>query len=428
MAGPAAEDVLPLVLAAAIPLLFLHVRYQLHVSVGPVDVYGSDLAVAATVAAAVVSGLHLGWSPLARGRPLWTTAALLLGLFVLSCFWRPLELPFKHLVTAAKAIEYALLAPALVLLLRRRVDVERFLAAFVVWACAAAGWGVLMFLGVVNDPDGPRPGQREVSFLGHQDLGAFTGAALAIGFASIMLGVHRRLGLAATVAGALGVILDASFFVYVGVFAAAGATVFVAARRHVIRPSRLAALAAVMLIAGSGVFLLRGSDVSNYLAFVGVARASRSIETHIETGAQRTMLAWIGLRMWREHPILGLGFERSNYDFEPYLGAARRRFPNEPPAAFPSPAHRWGVQNFWIELMADTGLVGLALGVAVFAAGVIGGVRAAADGHGFAPLVGAGFVLVAAGTWNALGIVSGLPLDAVTWLGLGLTVAGAQLA
>ena len=33
-------------------------------------------------------------------------------------------------------------------------------------------------------------------------------------------------------------------------------------------------------------------------------------------------------------------------------------------------------------------------------------------------LVAAGFILVAAGTWNAIGIVAGIPLDAVTWLGL----------
>jgi hypothetical protein len=35
-------------------------------------------------------------------------------------------------------------------------------------------------------------------------------------------------------------------------------------------------------------------------------------------------------------------------------------------------------------------------------------------------VVAAGFILVAAGTWNAAGIVAGIPLQAVTWLGLGL--------
>ena len=38
-----------------------------------------------------------------------------------------------------------------------------------------------------------------------------------------------------------------------------------------------------------------------------------------------------------------------------------------------------------------------------------------------------GFILVAAGTLNAIGIVAGLPLDAVTWLGLGLAGVAAAL-
>ena len=33
---------------------------------------------------------------------------------------------------------------------------------------------------------------------------------------------------------------------------------------------------------------------------------------------------------------------------------------------------------------------------------------------------GAGFILVAAGAWNAVGIIAGIPMDAVTWIGFGL--------
>ncbi len=127
-----------------------------------------------------------------RMRVTWILIGALMGLFVISCFWRPIELPSKHLTTAAKMIEYALLAPSIVLLLRRRVDVDRFLYVFVGWALAAALWGVLMFVAIVDDPEGPRPGQREVSFLGHQDFGTFTGAALAIGFSAIALGDPAR--------------------------------------------------------------------------------------------------------------------------------------------------------------------------------------------------------------------------------------------
>jgi hypothetical protein len=35
-------------------------------------------------------------------------------------------------------------------------------------------------------------------------------------------------------------------------------------------------------------------------------------------------------------------------------------------------------------------------------------------------LVATGWILVAAATWNAVGIIAGLPLDALTWLAFGL--------
>jgi hypothetical protein len=76
---------LPLVPAAAIPLIFLHTQYQAQTSLGPLDVYGSDVAVAATVAAALVAGVWWGFAPLRRAAALWTVAGAFLGLIVVSC-------------------------------------------------------------------------------------------------------------------------------------------------------------------------------------------------------------------------------------------------------------------------------------------------------------------------------------------------------
>src|SRR5437868_725770 len=82
-----------LVLAAAIPLLFLHVSYQPGVAVGlgstTVNAYLSDFAVLAVVVAAVVSGVRLGFGPLAPGRWLW----LALGLFLI---WMVVEVGYGH--------------------------------------------------------------------------------------------------------------------------------------------------------------------------------------------------------------------------------------------------------------------------------------------------------------------------------------------
>ena len=421
-----AADVLPLVAAASIPLVFLHAMYQWHGKIGPADVYGSDVAILLVVISAIAAGVLFGWEPLERGRPLWIPAGALLAVFVISSFWRPLELPTKHLVTAAKSIEYALLAPAIVLLFRRRVDVDRFLYVFVAWAVAAAGWGVLMFFAIVDDPEGPRPGQREVSFLGHQDLGGFTGAALALGFAAIALRTRHRLAAVAVVAGSLGVIIDASVFAYLGTILAAIAAAWIGRRVGTMTLRRSLAMAGILLVVGSGVYVLRGSDVSNYLSFLGIT-ASKSSPEDVQTGSQRALLLWIGWKIFEDHPNLGVGFQRSGNRYQPYLAEAKRKFSGQPPQAFPSPAHPWGVQNFWVQLLADTGIVGFALGVATFVTGLVMALRRA-RGPSFYALVAAGFILVAAGTWNAIGIVAGIPLDAVMWLGFGLTVVALEVS
>ena len=85
------------------------------------------------------------------------------------------------------------------------------------------------------------------------------------------------------------------------------------------------------------------------------------------------------------------------------------------------------MQNFWVQLLADTGIVGFALGVATFVTGLVMALRRA-RGPSFYALVAAGFILVAVGTWNAIGIVAGIPLDAVMWLGFGLTVVALEVS
>lgn len=422
-----ARDALPLVAAAAIPLVFLHVRYQAHVAFGGVDVYGSDVAIVVVLAVAVTAGAKFGWEPLRRGTALWVVSALFIAVMFASCFWRPLGDLTTHLTTVAKYTEYALLAPAVVLLFRRQVDLDRFLWVFVVWAAAAGLWGALMFLGIVDDPDGPRPGQREVSFLGHQILGSFTGAAVAIGFAAIALGTRHRLAAVAVVGGGIGVMVDASVFAFLGTVLAAIAVVVVAGRLRTLNLARLAAIGAILVVVGSGVYVLRGSDVTNYLGFLGVTEPARSTSGHVETGEQRTLLLWMGWQMWKDHPVLGLGIDRSNTGFQPYLAALRRRFPGQPAEAYPSKENPWGVQNYWLELATDMGIPGFVLGVSTFIIGLVlafKGVRV----NPFAALAATGMILVAAGTWNAEGIVAGIPLDALTWIGLGLAATAIPLA
>jgi len=65
----------------------------------------------------------------------------------------------------------------------------------------------------------------------------------------------------------------------------------------------------------------------------------------------------------------------------------------------------------------------LAALVALFAVAVRAGARGARGSP--VPVVGLAWLLVAAGVWAGIGLVPGIPLDALTWLALGLvTVRG----
>src|SRR3954468_11132041 len=140
-----------LVVAAAIPLLFLHVSYQPHVSVGSVAAYLSDFAVLAVVVTALVVGLREGFGALRPGLPIWTAV---------TCFlvWMCVEVGLgrhhaasyaahTHAITAAKFAEYALLAPAIVVLLRTRAELLLSAWTLVLWSSLATLVGIAQFFG-----------------------------------------------------------------------------------------------------------------------------------------------------------------------------------------------------------------------------------------------------------------------------------------
>jgi hypothetical protein len=151
----------------------------------------------------------------------------------------------------------------------------------------------------------------------------------------------------------------------------------------------------------------------------------------VETYSQRTVLAYIGLRIWQDNPVTGVGWQRSAQAdvFEPYLEDAHKRFPDVVEHAFPAPGREWGVQNLYIQMLADAGIVGLLLLLAVGGGGLVLAWRTVtyasnpwATGAGLAVLCA---LLTLAGEWASLGIVAGIPLQAATCLLLGLAAAGA---
>ena len=420
------------VLAAAIPFLFLHVHYQpdLGFSAGGthVGISLSDLAVLAVAIAGLAAGVSSGFGPLRRGLPVWIAAPVLLTVVLVSLSYPVLrDEPYDwhaRLVSALKLCEYAALALAVPLIVRSRADARLPFRALVGWSAVATAIGLLQYLGVVHQFLGRRPVEREPSLLGYHDFAALSGGTLALAIVAFALADDDLLGRAwlylALVSGGLGLVISGALTGVIGMWLALATLALVAWRRGCLTRKATAVLATAAVLVTLGTAGIRGTALRDFAAFLGLHR--NETPGAVESYAQRTVLGYIGLKIFTTHPLTGVGFLGSSdeWAYAPQLAAAHRRFPTQPDEAFPSPAHPWGVQSLYVQTLADLGVIGAAALVALFAAALAIGLGWRGGSASALPLVGVAWLLVAVGVWIGIGIVPGIPLAALTWLGLGL--------
>ena len=428
LAGDAATEALAL--AAAIPFLFLHATYQPTLSIGvgttSIDATLADAGIALVVAAAAVRGHREGWMPLRSSRALLglTAAFVLVGAISLatpSVLGEDYALGV-HAISVAKFAWYACLLPATVLLVRGTRDAVPLLRAVVAWSVVATSWGLLQFLGVVSEFEGKRPGQREPSFVGIHDFAALSGAALVVGSLGIALRGGRPVGTrwayVGVVTGALGVILSGAMTAVLGMWLAVAAVLLGARVLRALDARRALALLGVALVVTAGTATMRADTIERFAEFVGLRE--KTVDTGVESYAHRTLLAYIGGRIWLDRPITGVGWQASSEEwaYGPFLDDARARFPDEPDQAFPSPEHPWGIQMLYLQVAADLGVAGIVVLLALAVTGIATGIRGIRSSP--VALCGLGWLLVTVGVWSGIGLVSGLPLGALTWLSFGL--------
>src|SRR5436305_2573880 len=264
-----------LVLAAAIPLLFLHVSYQPGLSVGSVNAYLSDFAVLAVVLVALAEGARTRFAPLRPGLRLWIAiACFLLWMFVevgLGHHHAASYATRDHAVTAAKFAEYALLAPSIVLLLRTRFDLLAAAWSLVLWSSLATLVGIAQFFGA-NIFLAGTVGRRQASFLASADFAALSVAALLAGIVALALPRIPRSrvpAVVATVSGVLGMIVAGAVAAILRLATALGVLAIVLLARRELALRRLVAVGAVSLVVLAGVVAIRGSDLDAFARFLG---------------------------------------------------------------------------------------------------------------------------------------------------------------
>jgi len=405
-------------LALAVPVLFLHIKYQpgVRVPLGSthLGLELSDVAVVVVALVALREGLRDGFAPLRAAVPLWAASvALILWIFIRSD-------SLVHLVTAAKFSEYVLLAFSAPLVLRRRADWELVAAVTVAWSVVATCFGLLQFLGV-HMADAWAAGRRQPSFLGHSDFAALSALALGIGLAAVLL-ARKRIGWTAVASGGVGLILSGATAGLIGIAAGTVGLLYAVSRRRSLELRDVAVSGIVVAVVAAGVLVLRAGDFESFLRFVHL-KGRETQTANIQTYSHHALLAYIGYRIWLDHPVVGAGWQASTdpATVDPVLPAAHKKFPDVAPLAFPTRAHEWGVQNSYIQSAADLGLTGLVLWLAPFALALVLALRANAPPGAVAAFT----VLAAMGIWGGQGLVAGIPLDAATWLGVGLAATAA---
>ena len=330
-------------------------------------------------------------------------------------------------VAAGKLVELSVLALAAAVLLDRAERMPSLLVVIVGLTVVAAA---IAAFGGLKDP-----GRRQESFLGEHNLATLSAFAIAFGLFALVTGRRElgRLPLLAGIFGAIGITFGASFSGLIGLYLVAAAVLLVARSRTQVRPR--AVVATLLVCAGitAGTLMLRSDNLGFLYEWLGRSEDNGS-STTAGSWSSRLIFAYVGGRVFLDHPVLGTGWygELPPSEYARYLPDAHQRYPDQPANYFPPADGTYIPQQAYDQVLYLLGLVGAALLVLVAVATLWAAVGTArrwprAGPHESTAYLPIAWLVAMIGALAGTALFGGTPLATLFWLAIGVAAAGPTL-
>jgi hypothetical protein len=318
-------------------------------------------------------------------------------------------------VSGAKVVELTALALGALAFLRSRAHLDALADLLILFTLVADAVGLVKFV--------TGGGGRQASFLGEHDFAALATLPLLYGLALLYARGRDRRAWLAIVAGGLGCVLGAALASLLGLYIGAVALLVLHALTRRLTLRDIAATLAVVVAVTGGTLAIRSGDLGFLQSWFGKP-ASRPGQ-YASSWSQRLIYAYVGGRILVAHPLVGTGWwgDLPPKEFDAYLPATRRRFPDQPARYFPPPDKPFIPQQTYDEVLYELGAVGGVLFLALIVSVVGAAARAARRARGAAASVPAAWFAASLGALAGEGLFGGTALAATFWLITGVVVA-----
>ena len=317
-------------------------------------------------------------------------------------------------VSGTKLVELSALGLGTLALVTAKQHLEAIVDVLLLFTLAADAIGLTQFV--------TGGGGRQSSFLGEHDFAALATLPLLYGLTLVFARRRGRRAALALIAGSIGCILGAALASLLGLYLGAAALIVIAAfRRQLDRRSVLITLATLVAVT-AGTLSIRSADLGFLQSWFGKPPSRPG--QYASGWSQRLIFAYIGGRIFIDHPVLGTGWYGNlpPRTFDRYLPDAKRRFSDQPVRYFPPADGEFIPQQTFDQVLYELGAAGgIALLGLLIALGRSCVRTARAVRRPFASLPGA-WLAASIGALAGEGFFGGTPLAATFWLVAGVAL------